>query len=110
MIFKPQLIDRRTVYRQASRELPHISTLTGCFCTRQHSTHHELITCAMPTATALSQVTGEFLVTQHCGATPTFSMFKSFGEASRAFDSQNVWGCNTLSGCKGFHEIRLVVL
>ena len=106
----PKLVDRRTMHRQAAHELPEVETLRICRCNRKHRTHLEFVYCAFPGAIPLSQTSAQFAVLQFCGERPEFSLYRLFSEASRAYDTENVWGCFASSGCRGLHEIRLVVV
>jgi hypothetical protein len=103
-------VDRRTVYRKAARELDDITTLHECRCGRAHSSYVDFVQCAVPRSQALSQTSGQFAVLSYCALQPSFTLFRDFRVAAKSYDTLNVWGCWAKDGCKGFHEIQLVVV
>ncbi|RAL31164.1 hypothetical protein CVN56_29795 [Rhodococcus sp. AQ5-07] len=96
--------------RHAARELPEITTLRECRCERRHTSHLDFVQCAIPNSRPLSKTSAQFAVIQFCGTQPSFTLFQTFWEASSAYDTSNVWSCFAESGCRGFHELRLVVV
>ncbi|MDH6279360.1 hypothetical protein [Prescottella agglutinans] len=103
-----EAVDRKS-NRVATRDMEALRIIGQCRCERLHRTHVEFVRCAIPGAVPTTLSAGEIVVLTRCGDTPRFSLFRSIDLAARLLDKLNAWGCSSPDGCRGHHDIAVVI-